>query len=193
MRNIALAAVLAGTVFATPTLAQETPQSGFRIEGVAGYDRPNISGEHANGVTYGLGAGYDFQAGRAIVGVEGEATDSSADRCASDVNVTGDRLCVTAGRDLYVGGRVGAQVAPNVLLYAKAGYSNAWVGANYEDGTAATLADFRSHRDLDGVRGGAGVQVGIGRNAYVKTEYRYSNYQDGVDRNQVVAGFGFRF
>jgi len=27
----------------------------------------------------------------------------------------------------------------------------------------------------------------------VKTEYRYSNYQDGVDRNQVIAGFGFRF
>jgi outer membrane immunogenic protein len=193
MRNIAIAAVLATATFATPALAQTEPRSGFRIEGVAGYDRPNISGEHANGATYGLGAGYDFQAGRAIIGVEGEATDSSADRCAADVTITGDRLCVNAGRDLYVGGRVGAQVAPHVLLYAKAGYSNARVGADYDDGTAATIADFRTHRDLDGIRGGAGVELGIGPNAYVKTEYRYSNYQDGVDRNQVVAGFGFRF
>ena len=26
-----------------------------------------------------------------------------------------------------------------------------------------------------------------------KTEYRYSNYEQGFDRHQVVAGFGFRF
>ena len=192
MRNYVIAALFAAT-FATPAFAQEAPQSGFRIEGVVGYDRPSISNEHANGATYGVGVGYDVRSGRALFGIEGEATDSSADRCASDVTVVGDRLCVNAGRDLYVGGRVGAQVAPRVLLYAKAGYTNARVGANYDDGTAATTADFATHRTLDGVRGGAGVEVGIGRNAYVKTEYRYSNYQDGVDRSQVVAGFGLRF
>jgi hypothetical protein len=39
----------------------------------------------------------------------------------------------------------------------------------------------------------AHAQIGIGSRAYVRTEYRYSNYQDGVDRHQVVGGIGVRF
>ena len=98
-----------------------------------------------------------------------------------------------AGRDLYVGGRVGSVVGGNTLLYAKAGYTNARVRVDYEDGTAGTVNDFTDRTNLDGVRAGAGAQFAIGSNAYLKTEYRYSNYQDGVDRHQVVGGLGFRF
>ena len=43
------------------------------------------------------------------------------------------------------------------------------------------------------MRVGAGIQYAIGRNAFVNAEYRYSNYEDGVSRNQVLGGFGVRF
>jgi len=189
-----LIATIAAAAFATPAFAQppESP-GGFHVDVVGGYDHPRINGQGADGVAYGLGVGYDASAGRAIFGVEGEVGDSTADRCAIGTVIAGDRLCVNAGRDLYVGGRVGARVGANSLIYVKAGYTNARVGVNYDDGTSATVADFSDHRDLDGVRAGAGAQLGIGSRAYVRTEYRYSNYQDGVQRHQVVAGLGVRF
>lgn len=194
MRKFAFAAaVLAGTI-ATPALAQDNPNlGGFHIDGLVGWDRPNISNEHANGVTYGVGAGYDFQSGNAVFGIEAEASDSTADRDVSGAVVAGDTLRVRAGRDLYVGGRVGFGVGSNSLVYAKAGYTNARMRVDYEDGTAGTINDFTQRTNLDGVRAGVGAQIGVGSNAYVRTEYRYSNYQDGVDRHQVVGGFGVRF
>jgi outer membrane immunogenic protein len=131
--------------------------------------------------------------GGAVVGVEAEASDSTVDECVSDVTLVGDQLCADAGRDLYVGGRVGAVVSPNVLLYGKAGYTNARLSLDYDDGTVATAADFEEGENLDGLRVGGGVEVGLSSNVYAKTEYRYSNYEQGFDRHQVVAGLGVRF
>jgi outer membrane immunogenic protein len=193
MRKYLLAALCAGTL-ATPAFAQDQRDlSGFRVEGLVGYDRPSIQDESADGVAYGVGVGYDFQSGGAVFGIEAEATDSSANERIGGVVIPGDELRVRAGRDLYVGGRVGAVVGGGTLLYAKAGYTNARIRVDYDDGTAATAADFTDRTNLDGVRAGAGAQFPIGSNAFLKTEYRYSNYQDGVDRHQVVGGFGFRF
>ncbi len=193
MRYFAFAALLAGTI-ATPAFAQDSsPHAGFRVEGIVGYDRTDVAGDGADGIVYGVGAGYDFQAGNAIFGLEAEASDSSVNECVVDVTLAGDELCGSFGRDLYLGGRVGAVVGGNTLLYAKAGYTNASIGLDYEDGTAATDPDFSVGTNLDGVRAGAGAQFGIGANTYLKTEYRYSNYEQGFDRHQVVAGFGFRF
>ncbi len=193
MRKYLLAALCAGTL-ATPAFAQDQGNlSGFRVEGLVGYDRPSIADENADGVLYGMGVGYDFQSGNAVFGIEAEATDSTANERVAGFALPGDELRVRAGRDLYVGGRAGAVVGGGTLLYAKAGYTNARVRVDYEDGTAGTINDFTDRTNLDGVRAGAGAQFAIGTNAYLKTEYRYSNYQDGVDRHQVVGGFGFRF
>ncbi|HTU10115.1 MAG TPA: porin family protein [Allosphingosinicella sp.] len=194
MRKFAFAAALLAGTIATPALAQDNNNlGGFRVEGLVGYDRPSIEDEGADGVAYGVGVGYDFQSGNAVFGIEAEAMDSSANEQATGVALPGDTLRVSAGRDLYVGGRVGFGVGSNSLLYAKAGYTNARVRVSYEDGTAGTVADFTDRTNLDGLRVGAGAQFGIGSNAFLKTEYRYSNYQDGVDRHQVVGGVGFRF
>ena len=57
---------------------------------------------------------------------------------------------------------------------------------------AEVLFDFESVR-VDGVRVGAGVEHQLTSRAFVKAEYRYSNYEQGVSRNQVVAGVGLRF
>lgn len=193
MRKYLFAACAAATL-ATPAFAQDSNElSGFRVEGLVGYDRPSVEDEHAGGVLYGLGIGYDVQSGGAVFGIEGEATDSTSDERRSGFLVTGDELRVRAGRDLYVGGRVGAAVGTSTLVYVKAGYTNARFRVDYEDGTAGTVADFTDRTNLDGVRAGVGAQFGLGSNAYLRTEYRYSNYEDGVDRHQVVGGFGFRF
>jgi len=196
MRKYFLAALLAGaaTAVATPAFAQEaSPFSGVRVEGVVGYDTTDVEGENSSGVTYGAGVGYDFQAGGVVLGVEGEASDSTLDECVTGVNVAGDELCASAGRDLYAGGRIGYAVGRNVLLYGKAGYTNARLSIDYEDGTAGTALDFSNAENLDGVRVGGGLELALGPNSYAKTEYRYSNYEQGFDRHQVVAGFGFRF
>src|SRR4051812_31003835 len=192
MRKLIFVASLAAAALATPAMAQERgPFTGFHVEGIAGWDRTQVPNDRTNGVVYGVGAGYDFQAGRAVLGIEGEASDSTASECVSGVIAAGDRICAKAGRDLYVGGRIGALVAPTTLLYAKAGYTNARFNLNYTAPIAAN--NFSLHETLDGVRVGAGVQQSVGRNAFVKAEYRYSNYEQGLDRHQVVAGFGFRF
>ena len=194
MRKFAFAALCLAATIATPALAQDNPNlGGFHVDGIVGWDRSNIQNEHANGVTYGVGAGYDFRAGNAIFGVEAEASDSTADRSVTGAVIAGDSLRVRAGRDLYIGGRVGVGVGSNSLIYAKAGYTNARFRADYDDGTAATVADFTQRTNLDGIRAGVGAQIGVGSRAYRRTEYRYSNYQDGVDRHQVVGGFGVRF
>ena len=196
MRKYLLAGLMAGAaaISAAPASAQEAaPFSGVRVEGIVGYDTTDVEGENSDGIVYGAQVGYDVQAGGIVLGVEGEASDSTVDECVSDVDLVGDELCAQAGRDLYVGGRIGAAVTPNILIYGKAGYTNARVSLDYEDGTTATTLDFEDGENLDGVRVGGGVEFALGRNSYAKTEYRYSNYEQGFDRHQVVAGFGFRF
>ncbi len=193
MRKYLLAALLAGSL-ATPAFAQDgSPFTGARVEGIVGWDRSQAEGAgHNDGVAYGAGGGYDFQMGGAVVGVEGEISDATTDRCVQDFDVTGDELCFKAKRDLYVGGRVGGVIGSNTLLYGKAGYTNARYGLDYEDGGSGA-GDFSESSNLDGVRVGAGVERALGTNSFVKAEYRYSNYENGFERHQAVAGFGVRF
>ncbi len=196
MRKYLLAGLMAGAaaIWATPASAQEAaPFSGVRVEGIVGYDTTDVEDENSSGIAYGVGVGYDFQMGGLVAGIEAEASDSTLDECVSDVDLVGDELCVQAGRDLYVGGRIGAAVSRNVLLYGKAGYTNARVALDYEDGTSGTVLDFEEGENLDGVRVGAGLEFALGPNSFAKAEYRYSNYEQGFDRHQAVAGFGFRF
>ena len=189
MRSIVVAALFAASA-ATPALAQDkAPFTGARVEALAGWDRVQNNG-HDDGIGYGLGAGYDFQTGMGLVGVEAEATDSSVKQCVGSTTVADPRLCAKAGRDLYVGGRFGTVIGGNTLLYAKAGYTNARAKVTSNDGTGALSL---GRTDLDGVRVGVGAEYALGANAFVKTEYRYSNYENGFSRNQVVGGFGFRF
>lgn len=191
MRKYVLAALLAATV-AAPAMAQNAaPFTGPRVEGIVGYDRAQVedaedSDDAKDGVLYGVGAGYDFQAGNLVAGVEAEAAFSTIDDCETEGTT---EICGKVGRDLYVGGRLGSQVASNTLLYAKAGYTNARLEAESTIGTVT----LRDKADLDGVRVGAGAEFALGPNSFAKAEYRYSNYEQNFEKHQVVAGFGFRF
>lgn len=211
------------TLAATPALAQTTyPAESFqgpRIEALVGYDRHRSGSEvdiddtrdlkqSIDGVTYGAGIGYDFAAGdQFVIGAEAEITESSAgwDNNNSQPNVF-NLGRVNAGRDIYVGARLGYAVSPETLVYAKAGYTNARYNLQGSDGTTS----LRQRLDADGYRVGAGVEQKLGTNAFVKLEYRYSNYSEAefdfngetpdssrfdidTDRHQVMTGIGYRF
>lgn len=192
----ALALGLAAPAFAQDVPVDQAPFTGLRGEALAGYD--HIGGENgADGFMYGGALGYDAQVGGVILGVEGEITDANTKARDSGILVTGDQFRLTAGRDLYAGVRLGYAISPMAMIYAKGGYTNAKINARYTTGTTTV----RDSEDAEGFRVGAGLEYQVTPNAYVKGEYRYSNYSgiDGsnvdldLDRHQLLAGVGFRF
>lgn len=193
--RIVAPAILALVAVATPALAQDgapLPFNGPHVEVITGVDRAKVPGDSRTGLVYGIAGGYDVQTnGGALFGIEAEAADSTAKGCDSGVLVAGDTACLKAKRDLYAGGRAGF-VTGNTLIYGKVGYTNARLGTSYEDGTAATAADFSRSTNLDGVRVGGGLETNVG-NFLLKAEYRYSNYEQGVSRHQGIVGVGVRF
>ena len=81
------------------------------------------------------------------------------------------------GRDLYAGARIGGIVSDRVMLYAHGGYTNLNAGGfNFE-----------------GIRGGVGAEFAVSERVYLNTEYRYSDYDSGLDFHGAVVGVGFRF
>ncbi|RYE03156.1 MAG: porin family protein [Sphingomonadales bacterium] len=192
------AALIASSALAAPAFAQDAaPFTGPRAEAVLGWDHvsdDSLNGGSRDGVVYGGQIGYDFQAGSAVIGVEGEATGATTKNTSNGVLVAGDTLRTKAGRDLYVGARVGFTVGERALIYAKGGYTNAQFKNEYR--SAVTNLDDRDN--VDGWRLGAGAEVKLTDKVYAKAEYRYSKYDSdsaNVDakRHQVLAGVGVRF
>lgn len=178
MRKIILPA-LAGTIAlaAGPAFAQGAqPFNGGHVEAITGYD--HIS-DGDDGILYGVGAGYDFRTGNVVLGIEGEVLESTAGECVGNT-------CVDASRDFYIGGRIGGVVNDNLLIYGKVGYSNARV--------EITQGNTEAHTNLDGIRAGAGVEWLIPNSPLsLRAEYRYTNYELGVERHQGTLGLAFRF
>ena len=77
-------------------------------------------------------------------------------------------------------------VTDNVLIYGKLGYSNARV--------EATAGGITVHDNLDGIRGGVGVESQF-RNSplTLRAEYRYTNYERAASVHQGTLGLAFRF
>ncbi len=216
--RFAILLAAASAIVAVPAVAQETDFSGPWVAGVAGYDR-NQSGssqddgvnadldQNAEGIIYGVQAGFDADMGTMVVGAEAELTDSTADSTYSDPYTNFGLGTVDAGRDIYVGGRIGFKATPQTLVYGKGGYSFGRFNFVGTDGTT----DYSENIDANGWRVGAGVEQKLGGNAFAKVEYRYTNYNraeidfeaTGVadsdrfdidtDRHQVMAGVGWRF
>jgi outer membrane immunogenic protein len=179
MKNVTIAAAIAACVLASPAMAQEKGDfSGVKATAIAGYDNIDvgITGvDNVEGFLYGGTLGYDIQSGNVVYGAELEATESTG-----KISTTGGRI--EAGRDLYAGGRLGYVLGGSTLLYAKAGYTNARVsypGIGGENG--------------DGIRVGAGIEYKLSENMFARGEYRYSNYEQGVSRNQGLVSLGLKF
>ncbi|MEA3389348.1 outer membrane protein [Sphingobium sp. CCH11-B1] len=217
MRKLMVATLLAGAPFATPALAQDVNPTftGPRVEAILGYDHVGAGSDFDNdngrddqsidGLLYGVGVGYDVNLGGAVVGVEGEWTDSTAKSDRFDPTDQFGFGRVSQGRDLYVGARAGILANPSTLVYVKGGYTNSKLNVLAGNTNETTDTSFK----LDGWRIGGGVERAINANTFAKVEYRYSNYTDGqldfpngatserfnidTDRHQVVASVGWRF
>ena len=217
MRKLMVATLLAGASVATPALAQDVGPTftGPRVEAILGYDHVGAGSDFDNdngrddqsidGLLYGVGVGYDMNLGSAVVGVEGEWTDSTAKSSRYDPTDQFGFGRVSQGRDLYVGARAGILANPQTLVYVKGGYTNSKLNVLAGNTNETTDTSFK----LDGWRIGAGVERAINANTFAKLEYRYSNYTDGkidfpngatserfdidTDRHQVVASVGWRF
>lgn len=203
MRTYLLGAALLSTVAVTPAFAQEeAPFTGPHIEGIVGYD--DVS-EGKGNLMYGVNAGYDFQLGGVIAGIEGEYADSDVKGSASDLITTGDSFSLNTDRDLYVGARLGFAISPTTMIYAKGGYTNAKFEGRFNDGLGTI---YNTGVTTDGYRLGAGVEQKFnlfGPSGFIKAEYRYSNYKNidigeddfdletDFDRHQAVVGVGVRF
>jgi len=202
MKYIALAP-LAALIASAPALAAEF--SGPFVEAHAGWDRANVKLSDGtttlkgrdNGVAYGAGVGYDFRRGNTVFGIDANVDDANTKEC---IAAGTERACIKANRDLSIGGRIGYVVAPQVLLYAKAAYTNVRIAASYTN-SAAAANNFSGHDDRDGYRIGGGAEFALTANLFAKAEYRYSDYKDykeagarvGISRHQVLGAVGVRF
>lgn len=219
--SVALLAAASLGAIASPAAAQDVADNAFTgLWGgvIGGYDVSKAGStvdndsaadddQSIDGAAYGVQLGYDLDLGGLVIGAEAEYSDSTAEveLDSGDAENFGFGN-VETGRDLYFGARIGAKVGPDALIYAKAGYTNAKYNVRSSDGTT----EFSQDIDTDGYRLGAGAEYALSNNAFVKLEYRYSNYSDAeidfegdaadtpqfgidTDRHQVMAGFGFRF
>lgn len=204
-------------VAATPAYAQAI--SG-RAELRVGYDQPRaeVTIDDFESEIFGIGdlafgaeVGVDATIGSGLlVGVYAGADFSNVDGCennlffSEDEVVDQDEACIDAGRSLYAGLRAGLTVADSGLFYVKGGYSNARLQASYVDPSAGGVS-FEDSDTLSGYHLGAGFEVGLSRNIYVKGEYLHHWYKnafggtlddtESVDfrRHQLMAGIGIRF
>ena len=112
---------------------------------------------------YGVGVGYDFQAGGAVLGVEAEASGFLGRRMRRRFGRRRRRACAAASAATSMSAAASApSCGGNTLLYAKAGYTNARVRFDYDDGTAGGADNFSLSENFDGIRAGAGAQFGLG-------------------------------
>jgi outer membrane immunogenic protein len=217
---VAILAAVSTLAVAAPAMAQDkAPFSGFRVGAEAGYDMLRSGSnedvdttrdlkQDIDGVNYAAVVGYDAAVGENLrIGAEASFGDSTAswDNNNNQPNVF-NLGRVEAQREIYVGGRVGYVTSPDLMLYAKGGYTNQRFGIEGTNGTVS-----QSQRlDTDGYRIGAGAEYALSNNMYAGLEYRYSNYSEGeldfnggtpdgsrfnidTDRHQVVATVGVRF
>jgi outer membrane immunogenic protein len=164
--------VLAATALmatATPALAQDNARfTGVRVEATAGYDDV-IHANDRTDIVYGGAVGFDLPVGsKFTVGVDANTSNIFESR-----------------RQIGASARVGYAFNGRTLGYVRGGYNNY---RNY-----ATIGTKTFRQSLDGAVVGAGVQVAVSDHTYIKGEYRYSNFANGVGNSGVVAGIGLRF
>lgn len=214
-KTIAILPLLVGVV-ATPAYAQDIG-TGARAEIRAGYDEINVGVEFDGGVmseqaaesnlAFGAEVGFDARVGEGLVaGIYGGVDFTRVDGCGElfgrEDEQFEDRFCVQGGRNIYLGGRLGIPTGDGGLIYAKAGFSNADFTAEYSDFAASS---FEATNNAGGWHVGAGFELPVVRNIYVKGEYVHTSYGElfgsefgaensiRANRHQIMGGVGMRF
>ncbi|MFM5886306.1 MAG: outer membrane protein [Novosphingobium sp.] len=170
---LAILALSAGLTAVSPARAEDT---GLRAAAVAGLERTDkASGAGADdGFYYGAQLGYDWDLGGVIAGVEGEVGGSTArgalgaDRARQGVSANAAvRLAIPLREDMRVFARGG-------YAYHEIGYD----AAPSFSGSGYTI--------------GGGGEVDLGRDLYLRGEYRYSDYGSAVRGQHFLLGLGLK-
>jgi outer membrane immunogenic protein len=184
MKKLSIAAFAAAALLPAAAHAQAYVQVETGLDAV----KTDIGNDE--GVQYGVSAGYEMPLGGSVfAGVEVGIADSTTKECAEDLLTLGDKACLKSGRDLSALVRLGTKLDEANSIYALGGYTNARVRATYDDGTVKDSAG----ENLDGFRLGAGFKHNFGPNLFGKLEYRYSNYEAGVERHNGIVAIGMNF
>jgi outer membrane immunogenic protein len=169
---------------AVPAFAQSEPFEGVSVTAIGGYESgPGGGGD--KGAIFGGQIGYDLRSSDIVYGAEVELSGSTADLCIASV-----RTCISTGRDIYAGARVGVVTGDSMLIYAKGGYTNRSYNFSYTSPRPPVAPESATK---DGWRLGLGVEYLLSENLHLKAEYRYSEYGDAPQQHQGVVGLGFRF
>ena len=206
LRKIAaITAVSAAALLASPAAAQVVP--GPRVEILGGWDNVKVDTDQFDGaldflpendlsdegLVYGIGAGYDFAVSPSIaLGADLEFTKSDTDLTVTDEDAF--RYRAKGGRDLYVGARATMALSNTINFYLKGGYTRFRTKQSVYDATDPSdpILLASDSETFGGWRVGAGLQFTNGI-FYAGPEYRYSHYQDGLRRHQLVAVAGIKF
>jgi outer membrane immunogenic protein len=150
-----------------------------------------------NGVLGGGQIGYNYQFGRALVGIEGEYTAAAVKGDThlkvGDDGTSHSAVTVQNRRIATIAGRVGAVFQDNMLLYVKGG--SAWVQSTFDVtrwqfglvGSAPTINDNRS-----GYVVGFGTEYKFDRNWSAKIEYNYLDFGTKTLTQESIMGSGPR-
>ena len=164
-----ISAIAAAAVALTsPAYAANSNFTGPRVEATVGVN--DVSGRVA-ARNFDLNRG-DFHYG-AAVGLDVPVGDSLVAGVEGDVSNVFDH-----DRSFGANARLGYSINNAVLVYGKVGYEN------YRDVFS---------RKLDGFRYGGGLEVALGSHAFVKGEYRRTNFENQADADAAIVGVGLRF
>jgi outer membrane immunogenic protein len=145
---------------------------------------PFLDGPASKGAVVGAHAGYNWQFGRAVTGVEIDwsAADISGSSDVSAVTIFGPQTVGRTDRLKYLGtvrGRVGWLPADNVLLYGTAGIAWGRVDETDRATTPAVNVDFNIRRPFDrlGWVAGAGVESMLFGSSWIgRIEYLHYDF-----------------
>jgi outer membrane immunogenic protein len=177
----------------------------LRLELHGGYDRladpeyfspSDSSFRPAEGAFFGAAAGYDRPVGdRVFAGIEAGVDFSTGLSCEVNPLILAPGIfenCIEPGRDLSAIARIGVRIGDGkAKIYALSGYSNLRLEESSRLNGRNDTGVLSSN--LDGIRFGAGLEYALTERFYGKVEYRYSNYNQGFSRNQLLVGAGIRF
>lgn len=206
----ALLAAMAGSAFAadvapimppapppsviTPPMATVPNWTGPYVGGILGYLRAPTdwndttfgdAPQTLSGMLAGVEAGYRFQAGNLVFGIEGDWAWTNADG-AADCGPVDAYTCSTDFDWLgTITGTAGFAIGQNLLLYAEGGI--AFARQNFMVEGPGLLDPMMGEQTNRGWVVGGGAVAQLGNGLYIKGEYNYINF--GTDEVEVTDGF----
>ncbi len=141
---------------------------------LVGPETSSFSAE-ANGTSFGLLAGYDWQFTPTIVAGLFASYDFNSQGFFFAPN-PGQGWGVELGNVWTIAGRAGWLISPRALLYGLVGFSGSQVALSYNDTIPNPNLTYAGTDWVGGITAGLGVEAMFGPHVSARFEYRYTNF-----------------